>query len=95
MCLSSLYLYSQKSFIIWEDSVRVDMLLKPAETDRNRGVKRERREKHQKSERRRRDELLQLLFDSTKKSDTYTLVLDLSGQGVCVCACMRERGGGV
>lgn len=93
MCLSSLYLYSQKSFIIWEDSVRVDMLLKPAETDRNRGVKRERREKHQKSERRRRDELLQLLFDSTKKSDTYTLVLDLSGQGVC--ACMREREGGV
>lgn len=31
MHLFSLYLYSQKPLIIWEDSVCVDMLLKPAE----------------------------------------------------------------
>ena len=36
VCVSSLYLNSQKSFIIWEDSVCVDMLLKPAEEERNR-----------------------------------------------------------
>lgn len=30
VCASSLYLYGQKSFVIWEDSVCVDVLLKPA-----------------------------------------------------------------
>lgn len=85
MCLSSLYLYSQKSFIIWEDSVRVDMLLKPAETDRNRGVKRERGEKNTKKVREEEGTNFYNYCLIQRKSLTHTLLYLTSVDRVCVC----------
>lgn len=84
MRLSSLYLYSQKSFIIWEDSVRVDMLLKPAETDRNRGVKRERGEKNGKKVREEEGTNFYYYCLIQRKSQTRTLLYLTSVDRVCV-----------